>query len=253
MVRIATLAPPLPRYPPRKSRQIRTNTACEPGSLPRLTRCGVKLPVYASARRAGGLRIDQPGAVTDAAGRVHRATSGRVPASGRLVGGGVLLLGVGRLVRMTGHMLLRRIDRLADVVLVLFREFLRLVLQLIDLVHQTHDTRLLRAPRAERRGIQTTPRPPAGRDDRYLPARSTIARAQRKYLLRPRSPTVLMLKAFLSSSASAAETPCSASTGASTISASSLPSNALSMILEMSATVVPLFIGGCSRQTAAMA
>src|SRR5262249_34466249 len=67
--------------------------------------------------------------------------------------------------------------------------------------------------------------------------RSTRAAAARKYLLRPRSPTVLMLKACFNSSASPALTPASASTGALTSSVRPVFSNALSIILSGSALI----------------
>src|SRR5436309_4856749 len=52
--------------------------------------------------------------------------------------------------------------------------------------------------------------------------------AARKYLFLPRSPTVLMLKACLSRSASPSLTPCSALTGALRTSARGLLSHSLS-------------------------
>lgn len=73
--------------------------------------------------------------------------------------------------------------------------------------------------------------------------RLVMAYAQGTDLFSARSRIVSMLRAALSASSSAWETPCSAETGASASSANSLPSNALSRDFAMSAMLSHPFMG----------
>src|SRR5262245_20652283 len=79
------------------------------------------------------------------------------------------------------------------------------------------------------------------------PASVATACAHRKYLFVPRSRTVLMPNASLSSLASSSVTPDSALTGASAISCALLPSHALSNLDSSPSMYAPLRMAGRRR------